>query len=81
MSSVEIELGLAEFKRLLSNGLPLKQGRCDIPLGDNMAEVTTARRKRLSGEELDHVLDDIKNALRKLPHKVEKADIVEPMVE
>jgi hypothetical protein len=74
ISEVEIEEARANFSTLLEE-LPLKDGRCVIPIGENMAEVKTRWQEPASKEELDAMLQQIDGIFPVFPNKATKADI------
>jgi hypothetical protein len=77
VTAVEIENTRAKFGKLLRKQLPLKDGRCFIPIGENMAEVITEHQKALSDEEFAKVFRHINSLFTVFPDKVTKASIAE----
>jgi hypothetical protein len=71
-TAAEIENARAKFKKLLRKQLPLKDGRCVIPIGENMAEVITQKQKPVSKEEFEEVFRHINNFLTVFPEKIDK---------
>lgn len=83
VTAAEKDNARASFKDLLRKQLPLKDGRCLIPIGENMAEVTTRRQRPVTKFQFEEVFRYINNFLTFFPeNKVSKTTkIFEDIVE
>ena len=82
VTAAEIEMARAKFRKLLGKELPLKDGRCVIPIGENMAEVATEHPKPLSKVQFEEVFRHISNIMTFFPEKIEKTTkIFEELIE
>lgn len=71
----------AKFENLLRNKLPLKGGRCLLPIGENLAEVITEKQEPLSKEEFEEVFRQFINLLTHFPPKIHKGLLAEEITE
>jgi hypothetical protein len=81
MSREEKEIAIAKLKTVVGEQLPLRQGRCDIAIGDNVVEVTTQIQEPLSGPQLKEVFRRIEDFVRAFPHKPDESDLIEVFAE
>jgi hypothetical protein len=72
VTAAEMENARAKFKDLLRKQLPLKDGRCLIPIGENMAEVTTQKQRPVTKYQFEEVFRHINNWLTHFPEKIDK---------
>jgi hypothetical protein len=81
VSTPEIHCALVEIEKLLL-GLPRTSTTSDLPVGDNMAEISWTIEEPIFKAALKEVMLRVENYLAKeLPHKPDKVDIAEDYVE
>jgi len=82
VTAAEIETARAKFRKLLKKELPLKDCRCVIPIGENIAEVVTEHPKPLSKVQFEEVFRHISKMMTVFPEKIEKTTkIFEELIE
>jgi hypothetical protein len=80
VSTPEIQRALLEIEALLLR-LPLTSTHCDIPVGDNVAEINWTIEQPVPGPVLKEMMADVETYFSKFRHKPDKVDIYDEITE